>query len=431
MMSANSHQMTEKAGLIVTFYGRRGKMQSLMSPLEAELGLAIQVSGAEELSKSDEGLFLRHFDLPVAYNTSVVQLALNRSGDASVAWEQLRAELERINLSQILHIFAEHDVLWGYSLIYHAVLVDKVNLDDQMRNTLFQPARRPNSSSRKRVKPLAHTKVVEDADLWLLDIPNEGHGAEAATVYVALSPQEREDELILKILYGPEAALLMPDLIAHKAYYQRREYIGGSNNLDKFTREIYKKRVSELEDIIGEFLGHTKTPKDLNKLKFVYRQVLSGISYLDQRHLFLTDQIENYKLWQNQLGQGDLENYHFNYMKITHRELELLINQGQRMLQTADMTMSMGQTELSQALEERDNERTIWIAILTLVVTASQLVNDTLAKEILGFLNGFSWISLSVENAFWQLFVKFAIFLLITAVIWVYWKYRQWRKRGE
>lgn len=413
----------------MTFYGRRGKMQSLMSPLEAELGLAIQVSGVSELSKSDEGPFLRHFDPPVAYNTTVVQLALNGSGDASVAWEHLRAELERIKLSQILQIFAEHDVLWGYTLIYHAVLLDKVNLDDQMRNTLFQPARRPNASSRKRVKPLAHTNVVEDADLWLLDIPNEARGPEAATVYVAFSQQEREEDLILKILYGPEAALLMPDLIAHKAYYQRREYIGDSNNLDKFNRELYKKRVSELEDIIGEFLGDTKTPKDLNKLKFIYRQVLSGISYLDQRHLFVADQIENYKLWQNQLGQGDFESFHYNYMKITHRELELLINQAQRILQTADMAMNMGQTELSQALEERDNERTIWVAILTLVVTASQLVNDAVAEQILRLLNRLPSILLPVKDPALQLFVKFVIFLLITAVIWVYWKYRQWRKR--
>jgi hypothetical protein len=46
-------------------------------------------------------------------------------------------------------------------------------------------------------------------------------------VYLALCPSDKEEEFVRTVILGVDAALLMPDLITHKAYHQMRQYRGG------------------------------------------------------------------------------------------------------------------------------------------------------------------------------------------------------------
>lgn len=78
-------------------------------------------------------------------------------------------------------------------------------------------------SSVSRCRPLADA-TVPGGHLWLLDVPLDGGGFDAVTVYAALGQVREESTLVEKVLYGPDARFLVPDLIAHKAYFERRGY---------------------------------------------------------------------------------------------------------------------------------------------------------------------------------------------------------------
>jgi hypothetical protein len=63
--------------------------------------------------------------------------------------------------------------------------------------------------TRRFLHPLAQT-AVPGGKLWLLDIPMNGEGRAAASVYAALVDATHNDDLVRQVLCGPGAALLMP-----------------------------------------------------------------------------------------------------------------------------------------------------------------------------------------------------------------------------
>lgn len=427
-MSPNNHSLTDKAGIIATVYGPRDKIQPLTNLLGAALGLVIQAfSDQQYLSNPDEGQFLRYFDPPAAYDTRVVLLALSAPGEASRAWETLHQKLKD-DVVELLDQFAEKKAIWGYNLIYHAALVEGATLDEQARDQLLRLARRPDLEPSKRAEWLAHTNVA-GADLWLMDIPNKGEGSQAATVYVALSPMERENDMITKILYGPGAALLMPDLIAHKSYYQTRQYTG------KRSRR-YKERVRNLREKMQPLLGlpapdSTAQPvgqekhKQLETLSQAYARLLIVTSFFDELRISLAQQLENYTWWEHELGSGNLAPYHKQQIRTVYREVDLLIEMGQRMQEAARTTIEMVQAKLEQAREQRENEIAALIAILGIALAVSQLVDASVANALLDWFSNSSGLSPESSQRLKGLSVQFIITALLTWLL--YWCYQKWR----
>ena len=450
-MSTTSNPKTKQAGIIATFYGRRDEMLALQQAVGMALNLVKAHSDFVDMSDPDRKRFLRRFDPVLAHDTTVVQLALSESDpnlpdDAPTVWQKMRGELEGGELGRILDEAAAQrnqkgqSIFWGYTLIYHATLADGVTLDQGTEKELFGLAYRPHSSPWARPEPLAQSKI-EGSQLWLLDIPNRGEGAEAATVYVALAPLARENDLITKVLYGQGAALLMPDLIAHKGYNQRRQYVG--RQADQSPRKLYKKRIDELQQTIGPFLGFhlppspngdaSQQPKNLNPLKFRYAQLLFATSILDKPRLSIAQQVENYAWWLDKLGEGDLATYHQKQIDVAYRELELLIDQGQRMLQAAHTTISIEQTELDQRREGRENLLAAILAILGVAFTVSQVVDESAAVALRDLLQyEFGFLSSLPEQSSARLLglqaqvpLQCLITFLLTGV--VYWLYRRSR----
>lgn len=433
--------ITKEPGLIVTFYGPRQKIESLTNLLGTALGLVMQAfPDQEDLSDPDQEKYLRYFDPPAAYDTRVVQLALNGSGDAQSAWERLRGELEALNVHQTLQHLADEDALWGYTLIYHATLIDEAALDHQTRKALRQPARPLLSPPLNNPKPLAQSKLL-DSHLWLLDIPTEGEGAEAATVYLALSPPAKAEALLKEVLYGPAATLLMPDLIAHKGYRQKRQYLGEP-------RQLYQKRINESQEIVGALLdlsqnierlkaSQSETNEQLEYLSSAYNKLLKGTQLLEDLRLSLAQQLENYDWWQEQLGRSELTIYHQKQMQIAHRDLDLLIGKGQSMQQAARTAIEMIQMRLEQIREENEQWFQTLLAAVGMALAVSQLVDPdaaqalletNLAQLLLQWLNLLPWLTLSSDSRLVQLALQFLLTILITFIIT--WAYHQWRKKG-
>lgn len=449
-----SDRITKKAGIIVSFYGPRDKNSNLKPKLEQQL----------KESGFDQGSFLHHFDPVAAQDTTVVQLALSEAGDASSAWDKLRQKLEQLNLSNTLDELVKNKAIWGYTLVYQAVLVEGATLDEQQFKRLLRAARRPASQKRNDVEALAHTRFfgrvwddflqtslaeltlpqylstlsnriaisaernVLDSNLWLLDIPNQRDGIEAATVYIALSRPDKEDELINKILYGPSAALLMPDLIAHKAYHQKRQYgaVLYPETSDKKTlRTLYRKQIDDSHQIIDELLDFSSTSESTNgqsgldeqlkRLRQSYKILLGATPFFDNLRLSLAQQVQNYEWWKEQLGQGNLADYHDKQIQIAHREVDLLIGKGESTLHAIGTTRDLIQTQLDEARAKREKRLELLIAFLGIALAVAQFVNFNLSEEVFAemFEMRFSPLELYVAT----LIVPFVIQILITLLL--------------
>lgn len=445
-MSQNTNPITQKAGLIVNFYGRRGQMSALQQTIAAALNLAGASSNNQDMSDPHRHLYLFRSDPPSNHDTTVIHLALsewypNQSDDAKTVWADVSDLWQDKEFVRILDEGAEQKdqkgraIFWGYSLIYHAAIATGRTLDQPGKENLLKLARRPDLPAWKTPKPLAHSKI-EGSDLWLMDIPNQWQGSQAATVYAALAPSDKEDDLITKILLGPTSALLMPDLIAHKAYYQRRQYVGPPQTRDQSLRTLYKKRINELHQIIGPFLGFTPPNRQANQpiqhknladLKFAYGQLLYVTSKLDEPHLSLAQQLQNYQWWQDTLGEGNLATYHDKQIEAAHNELGLLIQKGQNMLEAAHTTIDIQQTELTQAQEQREYQIGMLIALLGTALALSQIIDTTAADALFELFELYNQegVQLSAKSSLRlrQLLIQL-VPLFVTSVILLYWWFR-------
>lgn len=438
----SNRAITKEPGLIVTFYGPREEIGGFISSLGEALGLVIQASReAQDISDPDEDKYLRYFDPPGAYDTRVIQLGLNGQGEAQSAWEALRSQLEAAKIHETLQHLADKDALWGYTLIYHATLIDEAALDHQTRKALRQPARPLLSAPSHNPKPLAQSRLL-DSHLWLLDIPTEGEGAEAATVYLALSPAAKAEALLKEVLYGPAATLLMVDLIAHKGYREKRQYIGQP-------RQLYQQRIEESQEIVSALLdlsqnmqrlkaSQSETNRQLERLSSAYNKLLKGTQLLEDLRLSLAQQLENYDWWQEQLGRSDLTIYHQKQMQIGHRDLDLLIGKGQSMQQAARTVIEMIQMRLEQIRQENEQWIQTLLAAVGMALAVSQIVDPSAAQAILESnpaqfllqsLNLLPWFSLSADSRLVQLALQFLLTILITFIIT--WAYHRWRKKGR
>jgi hypothetical protein len=196
--------VASEAGLLVTFYCPREKAD----PLYERLTFLFQQDPTNKL-------YPRSYDPPAAPDARVIRFAINapKERDAATAWETTRRELQAILNDKDLP-----KDWWGYTLTYQAVLnrdVDPASVPDELPSTV----RRLDSS--EGLEPLEQADIA-GGRVWLMGIPR-GDGLAAATVYVALSPSDKETAFN-QALFGPK--LLMLDLIAHKGYRLRREYRG-------------------------------------------------------------------------------------------------------------------------------------------------------------------------------------------------------------
>ncbi|MGB0384797.1 MAG: hypothetical protein ACPGWR_08250 [Ardenticatenaceae bacterium] len=463
-MPQNHQPISKQAGIIVTFYGPRSEMQGFQEKVGQGLKLIKANYGFKDMSDPYRKIFLRSFKPPPAHDTTVVQLALSESDttqphDAKRVWPIMRGKLEK-GLKEVVREGNQPKKapFWGYSVIYYATLLDGVSLDSldqERRDDLFRLARPPHSRSPNRPEPqpeaepepepkpesLAHTNLLGCCELWLMDIANEGDGAQAATIYMALSPPNKGKEMRTQVLYGAGARLLMADLIAHKSYHQKRQYTHNPEDPQNPLRTLYKKKVDELHHIIESLLlrppsapENENHPLDLGKLKFVYRQVLSATGNLDDLRRSLAQQLKNYQWWRKQLGQGNLATYHYQQIEIAKEELDLLIDKGLWMLEAARTTIEMVQTEQNEAREVLEKKIGDRVTILGIALALSQIIdkmiveallNTSAGQSLLNLLNYISGWSLSSDNRLLQFVGQLLIIGLLMRLI--YWGYHRWR----
>jgi hypothetical protein len=380
--------------LIANFYGKQGRPEQLTDGLIRSLALAPRAPGS--YADQDGKTLLHWFDLPAASarGITVVQVALNADGPVESAWRAMRQRLEAAvgdggGLTEVL----------GYCLIYQAELVPGIVAGDACA-ALRPAARRLAPDSPGSAPPLA-SAAAPGGHLWLTSIPLQGDGVQAGTVYVALSEPGSTERLVREALYSRAAPLLMVDLIAHKGYFQIRQYRLG--NLD----EQYRARLGELSDRTDDVLGSLSQAAvhgaELGQLASEYRLLTRAVMRLDGLRLAVNGEVFNLDWWRQRPGGDDIAECHHSHLVSGGRELELLVAQGQRPLEAAKIAVDMVQARLDkQRGDQQQRIETILSAAAT-VLSVLVLVDRSAAGAILVLLGARPpvgiWPELAVQLA--------------------------------
>lgn len=426
-INATSGETTAgQAALIATFYGPRGASptRSLHEQLYRSLARTPEAMGIPD-HWDDNDTFLDRFDPPAAPDTTVIQLALNAPGSAPSAWETMRRQLENLldaiwpELENLLEATGLASAWWGYTLTYQAVLASGA---DPVLEELLPAIRRLHSS--ESLQPLAQAEM-SGGKVWLLGIPTHDDGLAAATIYVALSPSDKEGTLMTAI-YGPAASLLMPDLISHKGYHQMRQYRGGNvrHRFEEGIKSIQKTSNELLESGVDQTVETNAGFEDLVR---AYPRLIPVISILKELHISLVQQLHNYDRWRTQIKGNNVIEYHRGHLEMATSELELLVKQCQNAIDTADMAVSMARDQVSEVQANRQ----WWIATLLGVVGLAVSLRGILAREDVEELLGLIPMlePQHRDNFFVQLGTQIGIVLicalvLVLVVTWI-------RKRGR
>lgn len=406
----------EQAALIATFYGprKKGGIKTVRERLIDELDLTPHDNRGEQwvnLSQQEEPILLRRIDPPAAYDTRVVQLALNRVGEGvgkvKSGWVAMRQQVELILNEQHLQ------EIWGYSLIYQAALQG-----DTLPDT-SNPALRElvDDTQRLHVGEMVNVPIFAQADieggrLWLTDVPLERDGVEAATVYVALVPTDKQDDLIEEVLFGANASLLMPDLIAHKGYQQRRQYRQGNNE------KKYERSAKNLLRTAGETLAQTgPNPHQLKQLQLDYKAFLPVLPIFRELHLSLARQEHNFQRWQARINGGEILDFHHEHLENALRELELLVMRGEDTQKAVETTLHLLQSNLEKREQERQQSLQNWLAIIGVAFAVPQLITPKVAERLL-ILMAIPKAGIDYDTLL-LLAVQFGITVLFAILTWI------------
>ena len=402
-----------EAALIATFYGPSDR-QSIhdlheqfyrrLSSLPRKSEVPPRWENREDLEREAFG---HRFEPSgrAAIDTTVVQLALNAPGDAAKAWkdrrQKLEEEVEALGTNAL-------EGIWGYTLVYQARLKDGVTRDDAIGELMPSLVR---LCGKEKLRRLAKTDVPNDGRVWLLGTADQVDGLAAGTVYCALGTPKAE-EALLDMFYGDRAVLLTPDLIAHKSYYQMRQYRG---------RELgfrYQENMRYLREITEDLLEDLELQRELsNKLEdlfTMYIRLVPVVSGLKELHVSMRQQFENYNRWREHYerwgaqieGNGVVE-FHGDQVGTAALELQLKIEPLQYALETADKAVSAAQAQVENRQESNQRRLEAWLAVGALSLATAELVDWQATKALFGGDNS------NLELFLAQVFIVGVIFVVL------------------
>jgi len=392
--------LVNEAALIATFYCQRCDLGRL--PLVARLTSTLQLNeiATNQWRNPNTKTFLHcyNFGGPANYDTTIVQLALNAQDTHKVAyqaWTELRDQLKAILDDAILK------GTLGYSLIYQATTnATNDEFTGLTWHTLLpidkstEPAKNSKMlhlSFSQALQPLAETKM-QGGRLWLVNIPFKhketlAEGLQAAAIYVAVSPKDKNDPFLKDVLYGPKASLLMPDLIAHKGFHQIRQYktIEGQYS-DKVSERLRK----SLKDIVSERQEKEQQKAALKKLHEDCLMLREWVTQIEALNISLKIQLFNYRLQQKWPTDNKVLQFHYAHLEISSEEMKLKIEEGQSVLQSADTAVRIIQSKLEIQRQEqwgwietqRNRIETI-LAIMTVALGVPQFLSQDFIKHFI------------------------------------------------
>lgn len=420
-----------RAALIVTCYGQRGQLQPLVDQIQQDFAL-VETESRGNLIYCDHSpperlvwmQILMLAGIP-AHDTTLVQLILNEPGAAGSAWPTMLRRLRDSGLYAVMDTLAQEQRFWGYTLVYQAVLAEQTSPAAAMQ--VLCSVVRSDATRNVYTAPLAQTDLP-GGRLWLVDIPLDGAGRTAASVYAALVDADHNNDLI-NMLCGAHAPLLMPDLIAHKAYYHIRQY-HRPDWIDRYKQDVQALRTNATTILRQQTQRHAATDTSFGDLKQTYATLLEATTLLDTLRIVLHEQHANYTDWQPVEGLGAIAAYHQQHMTSAIAHLHLLAEAGRSTLDVTRTTVEIIQTDL-QTIESR-REQTIgtWLAVAGVVLAVPQVITTDVAGSVilpivLRALGQTPPESYSLQAA---LLIQIGCILLALLVVWIAVRWRRQRR---
>ncbi|MDX6380974.1 MAG: hypothetical protein QOI57_1998 [Rubrobacteraceae bacterium] len=258
--------------------------------------------------------------------------------------------------------------------------------------------------------------------MWLLHTADQGDGPAAVTVYVALSTPKAE-KAFNKVFSGSGAPLLMPDLIAHKGYHQKRQYSGTN-------QQKYETNLEDFQRTTRQLLTDLKEPESvapdklLGKLTRDYGELIEMVWDLETLRISMAQQTYNFVQQLNDYGRSPVAtqdnnslDYHRDRIKAANSELELMVTKGRHALEAANPVLRMAQLRTDKAQERRQLRIEALLAAVGTALALPHLLEPETTAALLGLwpfeIEGLHENGLLTESG--HLIVLRAQFLIVLA----------------
>jgi len=397
--------LVQDAVLLASFYSQRDKAQRLIERLVEQLRLTPVAERVNEWEDEERFIFLRCFDPEAAHDATVVQLLMSAPGVAVDTWATMCWRLGRELDDDYLKF------VWGYSLLYQASLVEGVSIHEPALAPLITNVRPLQSEWSTTAPILAQSKVL-GSQLSLTRVPLGDDGLDAGMVYVVLASAQQEAQFVSTILFGPHAKLLMPDLIAHKGYYQARQY--RKNKM----KSRYEEAAQTLRQTTNALLSDITDRQDSSKLYTLtkdYKGFLTIVPLLEELYISLDQQVHTYQWWRQRAKMSQVLDFHDYHLSSANRELELLIVQGKDVLEAAKTTVDMVQANL----DREQGKRNQWLQTFLSVIGGALAVPQLIDRVVIGALldNMYQSLQLTPPADGYSTLLLFAIQAALTLLI--------------
>jgi hypothetical protein len=298
--------------------------------------------------------------------------------------------------------------------MYQAELVQDIPPD--VASTELLPVVRGLHSERSVSPQTLAQADMSGGRVWLVDIPLQGDGLKAVTVYLALSQPNTNNLLVREVLFNKDkdAALLMVDLIAHKGYYQMRQYRLGDLN------EQYRKKMETLlkhsDNLLQNLTRLTASTDELDVLAREYGLLMSAVAHLHELRVALERQELNFRWWCERADGGDVVAYHQRELEIASRELELLVTEGQHPLEAARTAVEMTRAQLDKERESKQQQIETRLTAAAAVLSVLVFIDKDAARALLQFFVGIPMGVPQVNEILFAMVVQ-GVFIVIVALL--------------
>lgn len=326
-------------------------------------------------------------------DTLAVQLAIHAPGTAASAWPLLRARLAELIGGADFRIAEAHDAAHfiGYTLVYQATFPESTDPAESFGECGIDQFR---LDANVDLAPLAEGST-RDARTWLLDIPVQGEGLAAATIYAVMNSIAKDDEFMSDVLYGETASLFVPDLLAHKAYFLLRAFDAIHKPLSLRQSEILRLTSQLLDRRSSTVLGEDL----IESLSTRYDVIASRVPRIIDTRISLDKQIFNFDESAIHPSLAPVLSFHRRKMRAGTLEMSLLVESLRSSLEAARTAIDTARLRVDrarlveqermredalrrEAVEERRQRRfELVLALLALGLSIPQIVDQGVASQ--------------------------------------------------
>lgn len=380
------------------------------------------------------------FLLPSAKDSEAVQIVINGHGDPGIAWPRLRQRM-----LDIVNATGERG-FFGSTFTFLAVVASRKPLDKAV------PEWRESAGGLVDAPPLDEPQrtPLPGGDLWILDVAHPVDGSVASTVYALISTSEKaEDAAVGSYLIGPNGALVVADLIAHKGYEQMRLFHEAAPPTE------LSHGLSAVNDALDELLmsnsNNDSGEQDLATLSDKLRVLATFFPRVVRTRVNMAKQLHNFEVACAKFDDPTGLKFHAQMMESGATELALYAEEMQAVREVATLAVATTQADIDRATahdearrEAKRNERdsriaiaALFIIVAQLAIIIAQLFDQTVAGDVLarytrvapnrgvtirGTTIGYNASTLFIT----RLFVSLCISALIGALL--YWGYTRFRR---